>query len=407
MISLDEAMQRVLSATHPLASQSMPLDEAAGHYLAAAVQAKTAQPRFDASAMDGYAVRTEDAVPGASLEVIGEAQAGAGFSGELVPGQAVRIFTGAPVPKGADAVIMQEQAERDGTHVRFADPAAQGQNIRATGRDFSQGQILLEAGSSLTPAALMLAAAGNNDYVNAFPKPVLGLLATGDELVPPGADLGRDAIVSSNTPGLRALFSPFCQEIEDFGIAPDTEDELRETLKSMLQSGADVIVTTGGASVGDHDLVQPVLKSLGVEMDFWKIAIRPGKPLMFGTFGKTLVFGLPGNPVSAMVTALTVVLPALRLLAGCPEPRQKPVMLPLAEPLPANGPRRHFLRASVGPDSAGQLLASAFMETDSAHLSSLAAANALIVQAENAPPIEAGTLVPVLMMPQASINTAR
>ncbi len=324
--------------------------------------------------------------------------------GTLAAGQAVRIFTGAPVPKGADAVIMQEQAQRDGTRVRFTAPAEKGQNIRARGRDFSDNDILLEAGRLLTPAALMLAAAGNNDYVRAFPKPVLGILATGDELVPPGADLADAAIVSSNTPGLRALFSGCCQEIEDFGIAPDIEDDLRATLKSMLQSGADVIVTTGGASVGDHDLVQPVLKSLGVEMDFWKIAIRPGKPLMFGTFGKTLVFGLPGNPVSAMVTALAVVLPALRLLAGCPEPRGIPIMLPLSASLPANGPRRHFLRAKVHTGEDGLLAASPLYETDSAHLSSLASANALIIQAENESAREAGALVPVLLLPWAAVS---
>lgn len=401
MISLDEALERIFAFANPLAAEQCAIDAAFGRILAKPVKAKTSQPPFNASAMDGYAVRHKDIVAGVTLDMVGASQAGAGFNSKLGPGQCTRIFTGAPMPAGADSVVMQEKVTAQRNMVTFIEPVKLGQSVRKLGNDFVKGDTLLHPGDVLTPAAIALAASANNAKLSVHRLPEIALLATGDELVPPGSTLAPDQIVASNSVALSALFAPYCSTVQNMGIATDDEADLRSRLEIAFDSDADVVITTGGASVGDHDIVQPVLKSIGVEIDFWKIAMRPGKPLMFGKKGNTLVFGLPGNPVSAMITATTVVLPALRALAGSRAALGPRLRLPLAAPLAANGPRRHFIRGTIVAKDNGVSAVRPLTETDSAHLSSLAQANALIVHYEDAPEQPVGNIAEIIpLLPQ-------
>jgi len=399
MLNFDEALFRILKQVSPLRSERTGVGAPClGRSLAEPVIAQLTQPPFNASAMDGYAVRSADVMVGKHLEIIGESQAGAGFRGAVAKGQCVRIFTGAPVPAETDAIIVQEQAERQDNLVSFSILPHTGQNIRPTGQDFTKGKELLGVGQALTPAAIALTAAANNASVMTYRRPKLAMLATGDELVPAGSNLQTGQIVASNSCGLSALFAPYCAGVTDLGIAADQIEALTQSLKAALESDADVIITSGGASVGDHDLVQPVFRQLGVDMGFWKIAMRPGKPLMFGTFGEKLIFGLPGNPVSAMITASLLVIPALKAMAGNGMPFHRMLRVPLAAPLAANGARRHFIRAHlVATDGATKALP--FSQTDSAHLSSLATAQALIIHPENCVALEAGAHVDILSLP--------
>jgi len=304
---------------------------------------------------------------------------------------------GEPGKPNQDCVIMQEDAVANGNEIRFAKTPAIGQSVRPRGNDFADGQQLLPAGAVLTPARLSLAAAANCPALTVTRRPRLAILATGDELVPPGTTPGPDQIVASNSFGLAPLLAPYAAEIIDLGIVRDDRRALETALLRAFDAGVDVLVTTGGASVGDRDFVQEALVDLGVKLDFWKIAMRPGKPLMFGTRGKTLIFGLPGNPVSAMVTATIVALPALRHLTGEANPLGRRLWLPLADPLRPNGPRRHFMRARLQDSPAGSVV-SAIAETDSGHMSSFAMADALIVQPEDDPGRPEGALVEVVLL---------
>ncbi len=393
LLPVDEALNRILARVPAVSAETVALGAAAGRVLAAPVVAGHDQPPFHASAMDGYAMRADDVAEGVWLKVIGMSQAGAGFAGTVGAGEAVRIFTGAPLPTGTDTVIMQEEAERNGDLVRFTSPARLGHSVRPRGYDFSNGQTILEAGTRLGALQLAVAAAANAGVVDVARRPSVALLATGDELVLPGSVLGPDQIVASNSVGLSAMLAPFAGAVTDFGIARDVRAELDATLDAIFASEPDVVVTTGGASVGEHDLVQAALLDHGVTLDFWRINMRPGKPLMFGARGKTLVFGLPGNPVSAMVTAELFIKPALRRWLGLAD--VEPLRLPLLGPPPANTARRHFMRARiVVRDGLTGLLP--ISETDSGHTSSLAAADALIVQPEFDPGQQAGTIVSAL-----------
>ncbi|KQN72842.1 gephyrin-like molybdotransferase Glp [Devosia sp. Leaf64] len=393
LLPVDDALNRILARVPEVVGESVALGDAAGRVLAAPVIATHDQPPFNASAMDGYAMRAADVAEGVWLKVIGMSQAGAGFAGSVGAGEAVRIFTGAPVPEGADTVIMQEEAERNGDLVRFTAPARLGHSIRPRGYDFAVGRTILERGTRLGAFQVAVAAAANAGTVSVARRPKIALLATGDELVLPGTVLGPDQIVASNSVGLAASLAPFAETVTDFGIARDSRENLDAVLDRIFASDPDVVVTTGGASVGEHDLVQAALVEHGVTLDFWRINMRPGKPLMFGTRGKTLVFGLPGNPVSAMVTAEIFIKPALRHWLGLPE--VEALHLPLLGPTPKNTARRHFMRARVTTlDGVTGLLP--INETDSGHTSSLAAADALIVQPEFDPGQMAGTVVSAL-----------
>lgn len=384
LLPVDVALAQLLDGATLLGSEIIDLGVAHGRILATDVAARLTQPPFAASAMDGFAVRFAD-LPG-PWRVIGESAAGRGFAGVVEARTAVRIFTGAPMPIAADTIVVQEEIAGDGATATLTGdgPPHLGAHVRAAGQDFAAGAPLLCAGDCLTPPRLGLLAAAGHVAVDVVRRPRICLIATGDELVQPGTTPGPDQIVSSNPMMLAALFTAAGAVITDPGIIPDR----REALAAALQSAnADLIITIGGASVGDHDLVVPVLRDLGAEIDFWKIAMRPGKPMLAGRLGAARVIGLPGNPVSAYVCALLFAVPLIARLGGR-EAVLPELFLPLAAPLPANGNRRDHLRARR--TSNGAL---AFASQDSARLGVLAAADLLIVRDIDAPPAAAGDIV--------------
>jgi molybdopterin molybdotransferase len=393
MIPVAEAMARIAGAFTPVSSEIVALSAAAGRVLAEDVAARRTQPPHDLSAMDGWALRAADAAqPGARLAIIGESAAGRAFAGAVEPGQAVRIFTGAPVPAGADAIVIQEDATREGGHVTLNIAAAPGRHIRRAGLDFREGVTALAAGTRLDHRHISLAAAMNHAWLTVRRRPRIALLATGDELVRPGDVPGPAQIVNSNTHGLAAFISARGGEPVDLGIAPDRVDVLEQMARGA--SGCDLLVTLGGASVGDHDLVQKVLADGGAALDFWKIAMRPGKPLMFGRtgFGVPLL-GLPGNPVSALVTALLFLRPALAALLGTTDPL--PVRTArLCRDLAANDKRQDYLRATLSADG----LVTPLPVQDSSMLSALARADCLLLRAPDAPAAKAGDSAEVILL---------
>ncbi|MBO6716600.1 MAG: molybdopterin molybdotransferase MoeA [Rhizobiaceae bacterium] len=399
LLPVDDALARLLAGAETLPAEHAALHDAAWRVLAQPIAALRTQPPFDASAMDGYAVRAADiaALP-ASLSVIGEAPAGRSFGGSVGPGEAVRIFTGAPVPEGADTILLQEDARRsdDGKTVEALESTAKGRHVRKAGLDFRDGDALLPAGRVLDPAALSLAAAANHATLPVVARPRVAILATGDELLPPGSDPGPDQIIASNGYGVAALVRADGGEPLDLGIAPDRAEAIAAAVERARQAGAHVIVTLGGASVGDHDLVHEVLTSLGMTLDFWKIAMRPGKPLMVGKLDGVHVLGLPGNPVSSLVCAHLFLRPLLAKLGGrefAPDIRDAV----LGEAMKANDHRRDYVRARV-EDRGGKMVTTPFPTQDSSMLRTLAEANCLIVREANAPAGNAGEFCKVLML---------
>ena len=390
MISVEEALSHVFDLLSPVGVETVPLAEAAGRVLAAPVRAKRTQPPFPASAMDGYALNGTEAEPHAMFKVIGTAAAGHGFGGRVGPGQAVRIFTGAPVPEGATRVIIQEDVTARGDMITLGDALDSGPHIRPAGNDFAEGATV-EPPRRLTPADLSLLAAMNIPELPVRRRPVVAIIATGDELVMPGEEPGPDQIIASNSFGLKALVEAEGAEARLLPIARDTRASL-ETVFGLAE-GADLILTSGGASVGEHDLVGDVAAGLGMEQSFYKVAMRPGKPLMAGRMGDAAMIGLPGNPVSALVCGHVFVRPALRAMLGlgaAPAPRHKGA---LAAPIGANGPREHYMRATITP---GGL--SVFDRQDSALLSVLAAADALVIRPPHDGPRGAGEAVEYLTL---------
>jgi molybdopterin molybdotransferase len=390
VISVAEALERLFALAEPLGTEEVALADAAGRVLAADMVAARAQPPFAASAMDGYAVRRADIAPGAAFRVIGEAPAGRAFAGTVGPGEAVRIFTGAPVPDGADFVVIQEDTAQtsDGFHLS-GDPG-ENDSIRPAGGDFAPGDRVA-APRRLAPADLALAAAMNLPRLTVRRRPEVALIATGNELVMPGEAPRPDQIVASNAFGLKALFEAEGASARLLPIARDTHESLRAAF--ALAAGADLIVTIGGASVGDHDLVAPVARDLGMTMSFHKVAMRPGKPLMSGRLGGSCVVGLPGNPVSAMVCGQIFVQPMLRVMLGFPPAPTPRTPMPLAAPLGANGPREHYMRARLSADGV-----TAFDRQDSSLLGVLSSATALIVRPPHDPPRETGDLVDAITL---------
>jgi molybdopterin molybdotransferase len=397
LISVEEALQRLLADAAPLGAETVPLAEAVGRVLAAPVKALRTQPPFPASAMDGYAVRAADLASNARLTVIGTAPAGAPFAGTVAPGQAVRIFTGAPVPAGADTVLIQENARRlDDATVEVIEPAAMGRNIRRAGLDFAEGDALLDAGRVLDAAALSLAAAANHASLSVVRQPLVAVIATGDELLPPGSRPGPGQIIASNGFGVAAIAKADGARVLDLGIVADRHDDIADRIGEALAAGADVIVTLGGASVGDHDLVNAVLTAKGMALDFWKLAMRPGKPLMSGRLGSTRVLGLPGNPVSTLVCSHLFLRPLIAALAGRPfTPDIRDARLATA--IEANDQRQDYVRAAVSAGPAG-LAVVPFGIQDSSMLKVLADANGLIIRPPHAPAAPAGETVRVLML---------
>jgi molybdopterin molybdotransferase len=393
LISVEEALARVLaSAREPVGEERVALAQAHGRTLAREVRALRAQPPFANSAMDGYAVRAADAASApVRLAVIGESAAGRGLLGRVAAGQAARIFTGAPMPDGADAVVMQEEARREGGVVALQAGVAPGENVRARGLDFEEGETMLAAGRRLTPRDVALAAAANHPSLVVRRRPRVVLLAAGDELVAPGAKPGPAQIVASNAYAVAGLVAATGGEPIDLGVFADDAGALARGVALAREQKADVLVTLGGASVGDYDLAQQALVDAGMELGFWRIAMRPGKPLIHGVLGQMRVLGLPGNPTSSMVCALVFLRPLLRALVGDPEAGADPSEpARLAVALGPNGPRQTYLRAKLARDGDGAVLASPVESQDSSLIKTLARADALIVRAPRAPPAEAG-----------------
>jgi molybdopterin molybdotransferase len=398
LIPVAEAKDKILKGAKVLPREDVDLHQCAGRVLAADIKARRNQPPFQASAMDGYAVRFADVgTAPARLEVIGMAPAGHGFRGTVKAGEAVRIFTGAPVPKGADTVIIQENAEASRAQVNINVPAQRlGQHIRRQGLDFAKGQSLLRRGTLLGAREIGLAAAMNWPKLPVVRRPKVAIFTTGDELVPPGQTPRPDQIVSSNSFALSAFVRRFGGEPLDLGIIPDKINAISRAIRKA--EGADVLLTTGGASVGDHDLVQASLKAEGIGLDFWKIALRPGKPLMFARDGKRRILGLPGNPVSALVCARIFLKPLIFALLGLPPDNDDTVKARLGVALPANDLRQDYLRAKVVRDADGSYRATPFALQDSSMQRALSEAQGLIIRAPHAPEAREGELVDLILL---------
>ncbi len=384
LLSVADATTRLLNGVQPLATEYVSLGQSAGRILAASLAALYTQPPFDASAMDGYAVRSADVLPvPATLSCIGESAAGRGYNGRLAAGEAVRIFTGAPIPAGADAIVIQENCRRDGNVVQVVDGTPDKSHVRRRGGDFDIGATLLEAGRRLGPREITLAAAMGHSALNVHRRPIVAILATGDELVMPGTTPGADQIVCSNPFGVAALVEQAGGTARLLGIATDTRDSLNAHIDAA--HGADILITIGGASVGDHDLIAPVLQARGMTLDFWKIAMRPGKPLLFGRLGDQRVVGLPGNPVSALICTRVFIVPMIRALTGVASTGELDLATAIAAvAIEANGPRTHYMRATLEPTPSGARAARPVRSQDSSLLAPLAAADCLIVRAPNA-----------------------
>jgi molybdopterin molybdotransferase len=400
LLPVAEARSRLLSAAAPITDTvEVPLGEADGRVLAADLAARLTQPPFDASAMDGYAVRALDAsAVGTELSVIGTASAGHAFDGIVGPGETVRIFTGAPLPEGADSVLIQEDAERIADdRIRTGFSVVEGRHVRPRGQDFAEGEIVLKRGTVLDFAHLTVAAAMNHPTLGIYRRPRVAILATGDELVVPGGVPATAQIIASNTFGVAALVRSNGGEVLDLGIVKDNQADIADAVARAQLEKADVLVTLGGASVGDHDLVQSTLKGAGMELDFWRIAMRPGKPLMVGSLNGMHVLGLPGNPVASLVTSLLFLEPLLRKLAHLSE-RNREVMGVTAEPIKANDQRQDYIRASVTRDAAGNLVAKAFGKQDSSMMKIFSRSDGLIVRPPHAPELAAGAPCPILLI---------
>lgn len=388
MIPVAQALEGLFALTQVMDVEEIPLRDAAGRVLARDVTAQRTQPPFAASSMDGYALRRAEVEPDAMFKVIGESAAGHRFDGVVKAGQAVRIFTGAPMPEGADFIVIQEDVTRRGNLITLGHTIGAKDNIRPAGVDFVKGTPMT-APRRLRPADIALLASMNIAHVPVYQKPVVAILATGDELVQPGETPGMDQIIASNSYGIAAMLEELGAEIRMLPIAGDTAQALKRSFE--LAQGADLIVTIGGASVGDHDLVAPVAAEMGMEQSFYKVAMRPGKPLMAGRMGHSAMIGLPGNPVSAMVCGTVFVVPMIRAMLGLGHNAAPRTSVPLAQDIPANGPREHYQRATI---TDGAITPEA--QQDSSLLSVLAAANALLVRPPHDPAKPAGALVEVI-----------
>ncbi len=395
LLAVEEALARILAGSSRLGEETVPLSAAAGRTLAAEVAALRTQPAFDCSSMDGYAVRAAEVAEGRRFRVIGTSAAGTGFSGTVGPGEAVRIFTGAPLAEGADAVIAQEDSSRDGDVVTFTEVAQPGKFVRRAGLDFRAGEVLLPAGRRIGPREVALAAAMGHAGLTVARKPRVALLATGDELVPAGTAAGPHQIPSSNLPALAAMTGMEAAQTIDLGIAADTSAALLDALERARAARADVLVTLGGASVGEHDLVRQTFAGAGMRLDFWRIAMRPGRPMMHGAIGGMRFLGLPGNPVSAIVCARLFLRPLLRALQGRTDVGDTPEPAILASDLPANDRRQDYLRARR---SNGDGTVTPMPMQDSSMLRALADADCLIIRPPNAPAAKAGDQVEILQL---------
>ena len=398
LMPVAEALARVLADAAPLPAERVPLRQAVGRVLTEDVKALRTQPPAAVSAMDGYAVRACDVanVP-ATLRVTGEVAAGHPFPGAVGAREAARIFTGGMMPAGADTVVIQELAARDGDRVTFAKPTAKGRNVRAEGIDFAQGDTLLRKGQRLSGRDVMLAAAMNHPALPVHRRPKVAVLGTGDELVPPGTTPKPGEIVYSNGFALLALAEGEGAESTDLGIARDRVEDIAAAVRRARDWGADILVTSGGASVGEHDLVQRALRAEGLDLSFWRVALRPGRPMMHGRLGPMQVLGVPGNPVSSYVCAFLFLVPLIRRLAGRADLTPTPEPARLGHDLPANDERADYLRAllTAGPDGP---IATPLPAQDSSLMAPLAQAGCLLIREPNAPAAKAGSPCVILKL---------
>lgn len=388
LLAVTEARTRLFALAPPIDTETIPIRDAAGRWAADDIRALRTQPAADLSAMDGYAIRFAD-LPG-PLTLIGESAAGRAFPGTVGTGETVRIFTGAAMPAGADTVLVQEEAARDGDQITLAGegPKNLGRNIRRKGLDFSTGDLLIAKGDRLTPARIAVAATGGHGALPVHRRLRVAIVATGDELVAPGTALSDSVLPESNGAMLAAMLTDLPVDILNLGILPDQLDVIAD---AFARVDADILVTTGGASVGDHDLVRPGLEAAGGSLDFWRIALRPGKPMMAGRLGKAVVLGLPGNPVSAFVTAFLFVRPLIAAMSGAADPLPRTIAAILGEDLPANDHREDYLRAETRD---GRVFSLGLQ--DSSMLRTLARADSLIVRRPHAPAAVPGDSVEIL-----------
>jgi len=398
MIPVSEARARILAGLEPVGIETVPLSEAYGRVLARDVLARLSNPPQDVSAMDGYAVRAADADP---RRVIGATAAGHPFTGHVGPGEAVRLFTGSVIPAGADAVVIQEDVSRDADCISVRDDIRVGQHIRRAGRDFTAGQVMVQANTRLTPRHVGLIAAANHAWVAVRRRPMVAILATGDEIALPGDPLAAGCIVSSNSHALAALVRACGGQPLLLPIAGDSVAAIAEG--ALAARCADMLVTTGGASVGEHDLVASALAAQGMALDFWKIAMRPGKPLMHGHMGTLPMLGLPGNPVASYLCAVLFLKPALERLLGLPGDAPSPVLARVSADLPENDRRADHLRCTLSTDPDGSLRADLIGMQDSSMLRALAHADGVILRAPHAPMLAAGSVVEVLRFDQLGV----
>ncbi len=399
LIPVEDALTSVLHEVTPLPAETVALDAAYRRVLAADLAARRTVPSSDVSAMDGYAVRGADVMDApARLKVVGEVAAGHPNAHVVQSLEALRIFTGGVMPQGADTVVIQENTIRRDDWVIVNEAARKGQNVRRAGNDFREGDFLLRKGRRLNARDLALAATMNHADVPVHRRPLIALLATGDELVKPGGALKPGAVIHSNAYALSAMISADGGQVQDCGIVSDTLEATRQAIRNADATGADVLVTSGGASVGDHDWVGRALEAEGFQMGFWKVAMRPGKPVMFGRRGALRVIGLPGNPVSSFVCATLFLAPLVRALAGRSDIRPLTQTAILGADLPANGERQDYMRASLTTDEAGHNVATPLSRQDSAMLSPLSQADCMIVRPVHVPAAKAGSPCVILKL---------
>jgi molybdopterin molybdotransferase len=400
LLSVADALARVLDDAQPLPAEEVALADAHGRVLAADLAARRTQPPAAVSAMDGYAVRAVDVAQApATLSVIGEVPAGRPFEGTVGSRQAARIFTGGVMPVGADTVVIQENTSRNGDRVTVSASAVRGKNVRAEGLDFRAGDVLFRRGHRLTSRDLALVAGMNYAKVPVHRRAKVALFGTGDELVPPGGDPGPGQIVYSNGFSLIALMRAEGAEVVDLGIVPDRFEDSVAAVRRARREDADVLVTTGGASVGDYDLVQQAFAAEGMALSFWKVAMRPGRPLMHGRLGAIHVLGLPGNPVSSYVCCFLFAVPLLRRLAGRSDVGITTEQALLGADLPANDARADYMRATLSTNAAGDSVATPFPLQDSSTMGRLASADCLVIRQPNAAAVPKGALCTIVKLP--------
>lgn len=399
LMPVEDALGAILKGVTPLGEESVSLDDALHRVLAQDLAARRTQPPEAMSAMDGYAVRASDASLGARLKVVGEVAAGRPFGRAIGAGETARIFTGGVVPAGCDAIVIQEDTARDGDAVIVNEAAKEGRHIRAAGIDFREGDVLFKRGRRILDRDLSLAASMNHAQLPVRKRPKVALLATGDELVMPGTNPGPGQIVMSNGFGLRALMRNEGADVTDLGISADTMEATTAAIRRARDLGADILVTTGGASVGDHDVVKRSLEAEGTTMAFWKIAMRPGKPMMHGELRGMRVLGLPGNPVSSYVCTFLFVVPLLRALLGRSDVRHTSEHAVLGRDLAANDEREEYMRSHLSVADNGVTVATPVTQQDSSLSAHLSSANGLVIRPPNAPPAAKGSPCVILKLP--------